>query len=114
MPPKNIDDIQPGEVLAEDVTNAQGVVLARAGATVSAAHLRLFRTWGITALPVAGDENDSPGPAPVSQEHLNRAEATLLRRFGGAPEDEVTAEVFRISVEMRAKKIAAGEIDERG
>lgn len=111
MPDKKPDDFIEGDVLARDITNSQGVVLARAGTELKDAHRRLFRMWGVKTIAVAGPDDPEAGNAvTVTEEHLNQAEETLKNCFGDSLDNEVTAEIFRVGVEIRAGKLAAGEI----
>ena len=113
MPVKNLDDLAVGDVLSGDVANSQGVVLVRAGIEISEAHLRLFRALGVKAAAVADpDDAGAVGEVAVGEECLARAEATIKKCFGESLDDDVMAEISRVAVEMRAAKLAVGEIDD--
>ncbi len=50
----NIEDLQPGMVLAKDVAESRGQVLLTAGQTIQENHLTIFRAWGVTEADVEG------------------------------------------------------------
>ncbi len=49
MPSINLDDLQPGMVLAEDAAHLNGRVLLRAGTEINEKHIDIFRMWGVIA-----------------------------------------------------------------
>jgi len=111
MPVKNLDDLAIGDILSGDITNSRGLVLVRSGAEVTDAHIRLFRMWGVNSAPVAdSDAPETAGAAAVTEAHLDRAKAKITRCFGDSIDNEVMAEILRVAVEMRAEKLAVGEI----
>lgn len=54
----NIDNVQEGMVLNDDVKDHRGMVLLSAGKTISEKNLRIFRMWGITEVDVKGVEKE--------------------------------------------------------
>ncbi len=50
----NIEDLQPGMVLAKDVAESRGQVLLTAGQAIQENHLTIFRAWGVTEADVEG------------------------------------------------------------
>jgi hypothetical protein len=57
-----IDQVQEGMELASDVTDKNGQVLVRAGATITARELRLFNMWGVADIDIAGLEEKDTNP----------------------------------------------------
>ncbi len=57
-----IDQVQEGMELASDVTDRNGQVLVRGGATVTARELRLFNMWGVADVDIAGLEEEDADP----------------------------------------------------
>lgn len=50
-------------------------------------------------------------PADVDMARfLDRAEAELTVQFGDAQDNEITAEIFRVGVQMRAAVLTASEV----
>ena len=59
----NIDALEPGMILAEDLTTAEGRMLLPGGAMLSEAHIRTCRVWGIAEASIQGDDDeDLDGP----------------------------------------------------
>ncbi len=50
----NIEDVQPGMVLAADLRTTQGRLLLPLGSPITSEHLRIARIWGITEADVQG------------------------------------------------------------
>ena len=56
-----IDDLEVGVELAEDVQSPQGMKIASQGDTITAKHVKAFRAWGITEINIQGaDSQKSP------------------------------------------------------
>lgn len=113
MPIRKVDALEEGDILAGDIANAQGVVLVKAGAAIKAAHIRLFELWGVLTVQVADAGSGGGRTKEVTEEHREKAQADLKALFGASLEGEIMEEVFRVAAEMRAAKLASGEIDER-
>ena len=56
-----VKNIIPGMVLAGDVKDPQGRLLAPAGQEVSRKLIRVFKIWGIGEVPVRPDAENDPG-----------------------------------------------------
>lgn len=56
MPKLKIADVEPGMILAEDLQTKEGRMLLPSGSTVTEAHLRTCRVWGIETATIIGDE----------------------------------------------------------
>jgi hypothetical protein len=54
----NIEDLQTGMKLAEDLSNKFGQVLAKSGAEIKEVHLKMLKTWSIDGVLIM-DENDT-------------------------------------------------------
>ncbi|MBI9081154.1 MAG: HDOD domain-containing protein [Pseudodesulfovibrio sp.] len=65
-----IDKIEPGMILAEDLTTSEGRMLLPKGAMITETHIRTCRVWGITEASIHGDEEDVPNK-PTSLEELD-------------------------------------------
>jgi HD-like signal output (HDOD) protein len=83
----NIDELQCGMVLAEDVIGKNGRMLLTGGTVLEPNHLRVLRIWGVSAASVAdGKAASDGGPAspagrPMAGEALAQARAHLDARF---------------------------------
>jgi HD-like signal output (HDOD) protein len=67
MPKVNIDSLEPGMILAEDLTTAEGRMLLPSGAMVSEAHIRTCRVWGIVEAAIQGDEEEAEFPTSLGE-----------------------------------------------
>jgi len=85
MPKLIIDALEPGMVLAEDLTTSEGRMLLPRGATITDAHIRTCRVWGIAEANIQGDEDeDSDYPTSLDQldpEVLDACKIMAAQRF---------------------------------
>jgi len=71
-----IDQLQPGMVLASDAVCLSGRVLLRAGAALTEQHLRIFRTWGLSEADIEGvDETE------IHEKKLSAADPALVEKM---------------------------------
>jgi len=54
----NLDDIQPGMTLADDVKDKSGRILLTAGQKVTDKHLKIFKMWGILEADITDNKDD--------------------------------------------------------
>lgn len=72
-----VDDLEAGMVLSQDAAGANGQVIAPKGAELTDRHIRLFKTWGITGVDIAGaDQEDEDSPI-----ELDDAQTKELRLY---------------------------------
>ncbi len=80
----SLDTIRPGMVLANDVKDRNGRILLASGSEITEKHLRIFKMWGILAVPVLGEEREEPpchAPSEVDPDRLRKAESTVAQLF---------------------------------
>lgn len=70
MPKLTIDALEPGMVLAEDLTTAEGRMLLPRGAVLTKAHIRTCQVWKISEVPIQGDP-DEEDVYPTTLEELD-------------------------------------------
>ncbi len=70
MPKLTIDALEPGMVLADDLTTTEGRMLLPRGAMITDAHIRTCRVWGIVEADVQGEEEEESG-YPTTLEELD-------------------------------------------
>lgn len=70
MPKLNIDALEPGMVLADDLTTSEGRMLLPRGSMITDAHIRTCRVWGIAEADIQGDEEEDNGH-PTTLEELD-------------------------------------------
>ena len=100
----NLNDLQPGMVLAAPVYNKNEGLLLQKGVSLTDKHLKIFKTWGVTEADVEGYDKDKVEDdryAFLSEEEIAEIESKLLHRFPDITENEVMAEVFRIAKKQK-------------
>ncbi len=70
MPKFAVDLLEPGMILAEDLTTSEGRMLLPRGAMLSDAHIRTCRVWGIAEASILGDEEEE-ADNPTTLEELD-------------------------------------------
>jgi hypothetical protein len=96
----NVDNLEPGMVLADDVRDSKGRLLLAKGATIASKHLLIFRTWGIVAAAIEGGEDlpADPLPAGISQAEMEQARDFLLSAYRHVDLNQpVMAELLRLA-----------------
>ncbi|MFP4668413.1 MAG: HDOD domain-containing protein [Desulfobacterales bacterium] len=98
-----------GMVLARDVKDQNGRLLAPSGQEITDKLIRIFKIWGVGELWVKSHEDsDMPADAepPVPEDIRRKAEELVGYRFQYNDLNEpFTDELFRISVERKARKL---------
>ena len=109
MPKLKIDDIEPGMVLAEDLTTAEGRMLLPRGAVITDAHLRTCRVWGIVEAVIQGDEDEDENPTSLDQLHpevLDACKILAAQRFVLNPSSHpVVQEMAKLYVLRQARGV---------
>ena len=102
-----VDDLAPGMVLGEDVTDPQGRLLLPSGTSLTERHLRAFQMWGVMGVKLRG-VGEADQSEPVTPEQLSRAVEAIQPRFRHNDRDNpLMAEVFRLCAEREAQLLAA-------
>lgn len=103
----NIDDLQPGQVLAIDATHHSGKVLLKAGATLTENHLKIFRTWGLTRVEVEGDDSAfSDASNENNHELIEQVKTELQARFQHVDlKHPAMKEIFHLGVCYHTRKL---------
>lgn len=79
-----IDNLEVGMTLANDVHDRAGRLLLGTGVELSKKHLTILRTWGVLEVDIVGTEDDDQGshlPAEITLEQLDAAMAALAPLF---------------------------------
>jgi hypothetical protein len=110
----NLDDIEPGMTLAEDVRDYSGRILLAAGTEITDKHLRIFKMWGITEADIQGLGREDVASSTVSQLDpalIQQAEeqGRLLFRHTDL-NDPFTRELFRLFI-LRTVRAESGADD---
>ena len=109
MPKLKVDDIEPGMVLAEDLTSTEGRMLLPRGAVITDAHLRTCRVWGIVEAVIQGDEDEDENPTSLDQLHpevLDACKILAAQRFVLNPSSHpVVQEMAKLYVLRQARGV---------
>jgi hypothetical protein len=97
----NIADLKPGMVLAHSVRNHQGVMLLGAGTKITKKNIRIFKSWGVIDVSVAGELNElkTVGEIPVA-EAKKTVEMELKEKFSDVMGDSVMVEIFKAASKL--------------
>ena len=92
--------LQPGMVVARDVKNIDGMLLAPSGCELSERQINILQAWGVTEVEVDAGEEMAKSHDPLAQlppETLAKLTADLRARFW-KPDDfgPVPAEIFKL------------------
>lgn len=101
-----IDNLEVGMTLANDVLDRAGRLLLAAGVELSPKHLIVLRTWGIMEVDIVGVEEsdqDNHLPAEITHEQLDTAMAALAPLFQNCGTDHpVMRELLRLAALRKA------------
>ena len=102
----NIADLKPGMVLAQSVRNHQGVMLLGAGTKITKKNIRIFKSWGVINVFVAGELNElkATGEMPVA-EASETVEMELKEKFSDVMGDSVMVEIFNAASKLLMKDL---------
>ena len=96
-------------VTASDVKNIDDMLLVPAGCQISARHIKILRTWGVSEVNVvdAGEGEDSMDPVSrLRAEQAARLESEMAALFHGRQADNsVMAELYRLAHRRRASEM---------
>lgn len=105
MPYMSIDQLEPGMILATDVTDTNGRLLLSEGQEITHKHLNIFKMWGVPEVQVKqSEERDPENNHTLDPEAMRQVAAILKPAF--ADNDlthPATAEIFRQAVIYRSK-----------
>jgi hypothetical protein len=104
----NLDNLEPGMILATEVKDRSGRVLLSAGSEVTEKVLRIFKMWGVTEADIQGVEKadiEAKTVASLRPESLRSAELHVNTLFQLCDQDDqVIKELKRIAVIRAARK----------
>ena len=101
-----IENLEVGMTLANDVHDRAGRLLLGAGVELSQKHLTIFRTWGVMEVDIVGSEDGDESchlPEEVTDEQLDAAMTALAPLFRNSDlEHPVMRELFRLAAARKA------------
>jgi len=103
------EELQPGMVVARDVKNIDGMLLAPSGCELSERQIGILQTWGVVEVEVEASEEQAKARDPLAQlppEVLTKITADLRARFW-KPDDfgPVPAEIYKLMLLRQARRI---------
>ena len=102
----NIADLKPGMVLAHSVRNHQGIMLLGAGTKITKKNIRIFRSWGVIDVSVAGELNELKAAGETSVTEANESvERGLKEKFSDVMADSVMVEIFNAASKLLMKDL---------
>jgi hypothetical protein len=108
----NVENLEPGMLLASDVKDRGGRVLLTAGQEITEKHLRIFRMWGVTDADVQGVEMEevaSKAASSVDPQALLKAEEHMKWLFQQANTDNPFMKELLRLVTLRAARKTEGD-----
>ena len=98
----------PGMVVAHDVKNIDGMLLAPSGCELSERQINILQAWGVAEVEVEAGEEMAKSHDPLAQlplETLAKLTADLRARFW-KPDDfgPVPAEIFKLMLLRQARR----------
>ena len=103
----NIADLKPGMVLAHSVRNHQGIMLLGAGTKITKKNIRIFKSWGVIDVSVAGELNElkAAGEMPVAEAN-EAVKMKLKEKFSDVMGDSVMVEIFNAASKLLMKDLS--------
>jgi hypothetical protein len=110
MPRIKTESLQEGMVVATDVKNMDHMLLIPAGTTLTERQINILQAWGVGEIEVqtSSSDGDVDPASKLPPEALARLTAEIRALFF-KPDDAnpVFAEIFKLMVQRRARKLAA-------
>jgi hypothetical protein len=105
MPIVNIEDIQPGMMLAEAVRNHQDQLLLESGRRITEKSIRVFKSWGIRRINVkSGPPHDRSGDGAASARPEPAIDDALRERFSDVSADPLMAAIMQAAARQLAAR----------
>lgn len=100
-----LDQVQPGMVLDQPVTNANGRMLIPTGSELSEKHIKAMKMWGIPDVSVKGaDDGNNGGTGGIDPQKLEAAQASLADAFRHTNQDlPAMQEIYKLAVIQHAR-----------
>jgi hypothetical protein len=100
--------LQPGMVVARDIKNIDGMLLAPLGCQLSERQINILQAWGVVEVEVEAGEEMAQAHDPLAQlppETLAKITADLRARYWKPDEfGPVPAEIFKLMLLRQARR----------
>lgn len=116
--PKTIktDDLKPGMLLLEAVTNARGQTLLNIGTEILEKHIKFLKMWGIDSVKVGLEEDEQSDDEEIDidsipDELIDKAKSKLFGKMRWTPANAYEKDLLMLGVFHLARG-AKGEANE--
>ena len=107
----DVSELKPGMVLAKPVFNHQELLLLETGAKITEKNIRMFKSWGVTAVWVKGDSpDDDTEDIRPDAESREAIELELKEKFAEVLDNPVMLEIMRAASSVLGQR--TNELDE--
>ena len=99
------DKLKPGLILAEEVRDINGRLLLSKGHVIEANHIRIFKTWGISEVHLAGaDRHDDTPESTLDAAMIEQTKESVRTLFCHVDlKHPAIKEIYRVAVQFRGK-----------
>lgn len=102
----NVEELRAEMILAKPVYNHQDLLLLEAGAKITEKNIRMFKSWGVTAVWIKGDSSDDNSKGMRSDAESREVfEIELRERFADVLDNPVMLEIMRAARNVLSKHI---------
>jgi hypothetical protein len=104
MPRIKMDSVIEGMTVAADVKNMDDMLLIPEGCVLTARHINILRTWGISEIQTEGEDQDSTTLVTIAPEVLQKLEKELKALFWEFdPRMPAQKEIFHLALRRQAR-----------
>lgn len=98
-----LSEIEPGMILARDIKGRFGRGLLQAGNTITAKHIKIFKSWGITEVDIVNSDSPQEKPVNPSNQTLHDPTERQVKELFKYNDlrHSVIKELFRIALKRR-------------
>jgi len=102
----DVDDLEPGMILAKPVYNHQELLLLEAGVKIKEKNIRMFKSWGVSKVWVSGESpDDADGDLEFEDQAREAMEIKLKKKFADVLDDPIMLEIMRAASSVLSKRI---------
>lgn len=102
----NVKELRAEMILAKPVYNHQDLLLLEAGAKITEKNIRMFKSWGVTAVWIKGDSSDDNSKDMRSDaESREMFEIELREKFTDVLDNPVMLEIMRAARNVLSKHL---------
>jgi hypothetical protein len=102
----SVDDLKLGMILAKPVYNHQELLLLEAGVKITEKNIRMFKSWGVSAVWVKGESSDdADGDMGFEDQAREEMEMKLKEKFADVLDDPIMLEIMRAASNVLSKRI---------